>query len=161
MYIDGEWRDATGGETIPRGESGETGSIYGSTGGNEDDVDAAHDRAPRPPSPTGRRPAGGARNEIVQNLLDELNAHFRGDCRPACDGGRHPGLPPVGEFATATGDVEMALELSRQRRRFGRPRRSRTRTITSSTNRSGVVGIISPWNFHTSRFAPRTRDRAG
>jgi len=146
MYIDGEWRDATGGETIPVENPAKQEVFTEVPAGTEDDVDAAYEAAEAAQSDWAATPRE-ERNEIVQNLLDELNAHFEEIAGLLATEAGTPGYRAMGEFATATGDVEMALELE--------PPAEEVRPSSSIEDKDnhivhepvGVVGIISPWNF--------------
>ncbi|PGF17907.1 aldehyde dehydrogenase [Natrinema sp. CBA1119] len=146
LYIDGEWRDATGGETIPVENPAKQEVFTEVPAGTEDDVDAAYEAAEAAQSDWAATPRE-ERNEIVQNLLDELNARFEEIAGLLATEAGTPGYRAMGEFATATGDVEMALELE--------PPAEEVRPSSSIEDKDnhivhepvGVVGIISPWNF--------------
>ncbi len=130
----------------PRRKPGETGRIYRGPRGTEADVDAAYEAAEAAQSDWAATPRE-ERNEIVQNLLDELNAHVEEITGLLATEAGTPGYRAMGEFATTTGDVEMALELE--------PPEEEVRPSPSVEGKDnhivyepvGVVGVISPWNF--------------
>ncbi|ELY85807.1 aldehyde dehydrogenase family protein [Natrinema altunense] len=146
IYVDGEWRDAASGETIPVENPAKQEVFTEVPAGTEADVDAAYEAAEAAQSDWAATPRE-ERNEIVQNLLDELNAHVEEITGLLATEAGTPGYRAMGEFATTTGDVEMALELE--------PPEEEVRPSPSVEGKDnhivhepvGVVGVISPWNF--------------
>ncbi|WP_254523949.1 aldehyde dehydrogenase family protein [Natrinema caseinilyticum] len=146
MYIDGEWRDAASGETIPV-ENPATRDVFTNVpAATEADVDAAYEAA-KEAQPAWEETPREERDEYVGNLLDELNARFEDIAGLLATEAGTPSFRALAEFATATGDVEMALDLDAPEEEV-RPSTS----IDGKDNHIvyepvGVVGVISPWNF--------------
>ncbi|WP_049927261.1 aldehyde dehydrogenase family protein [Halopiger goleimassiliensis] len=146
QYIDGEWVEATGGETITVENPATQEAFAEVPAATVDDVDAAYDAAEAAQSEWAARPRE-ERNEIVQNLLEEINDRYDEITQLLATEAGTPSFRATAEFASATGDVEMALELE--------PPEEEVRPSTSIEAKDnhvvyepvGVVGIISPWNF--------------
>ncbi|MDF9746254.1 aldehyde dehydrogenase family protein [Natrinema salsiterrestre] len=146
LYIDGEWRDAASGDTISVANPAKQEVFTEVPAATEDDVDAAYEAA-EAAQPAWEATPREERNEIVQNLLAELNDSFEEIAGLLATEAGAPAYRAMGEFATATGDVEMALELEAPEEEV-RPSSS----IEDKDNHVvyepvGVVGVISPWNF--------------
>ncbi|SEP83898.1 aldehyde dehydrogenase family protein [Natrinema salaciae] len=146
MYIDGEWRDAADDETIPVENPSKRDAFTDVPAATVDDVDAAYEAAAAA-QPAWADTPREERDEILEALLDELNENFEAIANLLATEAGAPGYRAMGEFATATGDVEMALELEPPEE-VVRPSPS----IEGKDNHVvhepvGVVGVISPWNF--------------
>ncbi|QSW98920.1 aldehyde dehydrogenase family protein [Haloterrigena alkaliphila] len=146
LYIDGEWRDAASGETIAVENPAKQEPFTEVPAATEDDVDAAYEAAEAAQPEWAARPRE-ERDETVGNLLEEINDNFAEITGLLATEVGTPGFRALGEFGTATGDVEMALDLE--------PPEEEVRPSTSIDGKDnhivhepvGVVGIISPWNF--------------
>ncbi|ELY57763.1 aldehyde dehydrogenase family protein [Natronolimnohabitans innermongolicus] len=146
LYIDGEWRDAASGETIPVENPAKQDAFTSVPAATEDDVDAAYDAA-EAAQPEWAARSREERNEIVENLLEAVNTSFDEITSMLATEAGTPSFRAMAEFATAKGDVEMALELEAPEEEV-RPSTS----IDDKENHIvyepvGVVGVISPWNF--------------
>lgn len=146
LYVDGEWVDASSEATIPV-DNPSTQEVFTEVpAATEADVDAAYEAAQAAQSEWAATPRS-ERNEILQNVLDQLNARFNEISDVMSKEAGAAGYRIMGEFATAVGDVEMALDLE--------PPAEETRPSGSWEGKThhivhepaGVVGVISPWNF--------------
>ena len=146
LYINGEWRDAASSETIPVENPAKRESFTEVPAGTVDDVDAAYEAAEAAQSEWAATPRE-ERNETVQNLLDALNGHYDEVTDLLATEAGTPQFRATAEFATATGDVEMALNLEAPDEEV-----RQSPSIPDKDNHIvyepvGTVGVISPWNF--------------
>ncbi|THE63331.1 aldehyde dehydrogenase family protein [Salinadaptatus halalkaliphilus] len=146
IYVDGAWREATGGETIPVDNPAKQEAFTSVPAATVEDVDAAYEAADRAQSDwaaTSRE----ERDEIVQNMLDLLNGHYDEVTSLLATEAGTPQFRATAEFATATGDLEMARSLEMPDEDI-----RQSTSIPDKDNHVvyepvGVVGVISPWNF--------------
>lgn len=146
MYVDGEWRAASSDETIAV-ENPATREVFTEVpAATEADVDAAY-AAAEAAQPAWAETPRDERNEILQSLYDQLNLSYNEIADIMATEAGAAGYRIMGEFAMATGDVELAMELT--------PPEEDVRESQSFEGKNhhivhepvGVVGIISPWNF--------------
>jgi aldehyde dehydrogenase (NAD+) len=146
IYVDGEWVEASGDGTIPVENPAKQEPFTEVPAGTEADVDAAYEAA-EAAQPEWAATPREERNEILQNVHDQLNARFGEISDVMAKEAGAAGYRIMGEFATAVGDVEMAMELE--------PPEEEVRDSESWEGKEhhivhepvGVVGVISPWNF--------------
>jgi aldehyde dehydrogenase (NAD+) len=146
MYVDGEWVDATGGETL-QVSNPSTREVFAEVpAATEQDVDAAYEAASEA-QPAWEATSPADRNELVTAALDELRA--RSDELVellAREGGSASGKAR-GELALTLGDFETAVDLAPPEEEV------RESIVTEGKQHHiveepvGVVGIISPWNY--------------
>jgi len=146
LYIGGEWVDASSDETILVENPATRETFTEVPAATEEDVDAAYEAAAAAQEEWAATPRE-ERNEVVQNIHDQLEARFGEISDVMATEAGAAGYRIMGEFATAVGDVEMALGLD--------PPAEEVRDSQSWEGKKhhivhepvGVVGVISPWNF--------------
>ncbi|SEH14404.1 aldehyde dehydrogenase (NAD+) [Natronorubrum sediminis] len=146
LYIDGEWCGASSDETIAVENPSKREAFTSVPAASEADVDAAYEAA-EAAQPDWAETPRDERTEIVQNLLTQLNDHYDEITTLLATEAGTPSYRATAEFATATGDLKMALNLEAPDEEV-----RQSPSIPDKDNHVvyepvGVVGIISPWNF--------------
>ena len=146
IYVDGEWRDASSGETIPVENPATQETFTEVPAATEADVDAAYDAAEAAQAEWAATPRE-ERVDILQNVHDQLNARYAEIADVLAKEAGAAGYRIMGEFATAVGDVELAMdiEVPGEETRPSQSFEGKTHHIVHEP--VGVVGVISPWNF--------------
>jgi aldehyde dehydrogenase (NAD+) len=146
LYVDGEWRDASGGETIPVTNPATQEPFAEVPAATAEDVEAAYEAAAAA-QPEWAAKSREERNEYVQAALDALEARFEEVADLLATEGGSAGGKAFGEYAISLSDFQTALSLN--------PPEEEVRDSTFFEGKKshivhepvGVVGIISPWNY--------------
>lgn len=145
LYIDGETRSSSNGETIPVTEPA-SGEVFTEVpAATETDVDAAYAAAEAAQSEWAEKPRE-ERVELVQQARDMLKDHFSEVVTLLGKESGAVNAKAVGEVSIALSDFRMAASLDA-------PAEVRDSVFIEGKESHivrepvGVVGIISPWNF--------------
>ena len=146
LYVDGEWVDATGGETLTVSNPATGESFATVPAATEADVDAAYEAA-KAAQPEWEATPREERNELVQATLDELQDRF-GEITDllAREAGSATGKA-TGEVGIAMSDFRTALQLEAPEEDVRDSVFVSEKTHHIVHEPVGVVGIISPWNY--------------
>ena len=146
LYIDGEWRPASSGETVDV-TNPSTGEVFTEVpAGTEADVDAAYEAAAAA-QPEWAARTSEERREVLEALHGQLNARYSEIADVMAKEAGAASYRVMGEFAMATGDVKMAmdLEVPEEETRSSSQWPGKEHHIVHEP--VGVVGVITPWNF--------------
>jgi len=147
LYIDGEWREAEGGDTIAVEDPSTRETFTHVARATEADVDAAYEAAAAAQKEWAEAPPA-RRSEVVQGMLELLEEHEEEIIGLlATEAG---GVPP------AMGGTSVHLAADQAAEAVTIPRRMKGEHAASNIpgkeniverNPAGVVTVISPWNF--------------
>ncbi|AGN00156.1 aldehyde dehydrogenase [Salinarchaeum sp. Harcht-Bsk1] len=147
MYVDGEWREASGGDTMPVENPATREPFTEVPAATAADVDAAYEAAAAA-QPEWAAKSREERLEYVQAAHDHLQERFEEVVGLLAREGGSAQNKATGEVAISLSDFKTALQQEppadeeRESAFFGE---SKTHHIVQEP--VGVVGIISPWNY--------------
>jgi aldehyde dehydrogenase (NAD+) len=146
LYIDGEWRESAGGETIPVEDPSTRETVTHVPRGTEADVDAAYEAAAAAQADWAATPP--ARREDLVRTLNEVLEEHAGEIIEllATEGG---GTRGMGETSVHLAEDQIAEAATMPRGMKGEHAVSNIPGKENLVQREpqGVVTVISPWNF--------------
>jgi aldehyde dehydrogenase (NAD+) len=146
LYVGGEWRSASGGETIPVEDPSTRETVAHVAAGTADDVDAAYEAAVAAQEEWGETPPA-ARQEVIQDMLQALDSHSEEVIELlAAEAG---GARGMGETFVHLAEDQAAEAATLPRRMKGEHIASNIPGKENLVQREpqGVVTVITPWNF--------------
>ncbi len=146
MYINGEWVDATGGETLEVSNPSTRKAFAEVPAATKQDVDAAYEAAERA-QPGWEATSRADRNDLVKAALGTIEERSDELVELLAREGGSASSKARGEVALTLSDFQTALDLA--------PPEEEVRDSTFTEGKRhhiveepvGVVGIISPWNY--------------
>ena len=146
LYVGGEWRSASDGETIPVEDPSTRETVAHVAAGTEDDVDAAYEAAVAAQEEWGETPPA-ARQKVIQDMLQALDSHSEEVIELlAAEAG---GARGMGETFVHLAEDQAAEAATLPRRMQGEHIASNIPGKENLVQREpqGVVTVITPWNF--------------
>jgi len=146
LYVGGEWRSASDGETIPVEDPSTRETVAHVAAGTADDVDAAYEAAVAAQEEWGETPPA-ARQEVIQDMLRALDSHSEEVIELlAAEAG---GARGMGETFVHLAEDQAAEAATLPRRMKGEHIASNIPGKENLVQREpqGVVTVITPWNF--------------
>ena len=146
LYIDGEWVEASSGETIPV-ENPATREVFAEVpAATEDDVDAAYEAADAA-QPEWEAMGREKRSELVGAMLEEFESRFAEVISLLVQEGGSTQSKASGEATISMVDFQTALEVEAPGEDVRDSQFFEGKKHHIVHEPVGVVGVISPWNY--------------